>query len=89
VRQYKDKKITVNIAALDGFGLRDYAEMCGSALAKSHARSGDAALIGGYLGKRDTFDKAIVRFGMLYADQAEADFALFRAAVDAGTIPVR
>jgi uncharacterized protein (DUF2252 family) len=89
VRQFKDKKGSVDIAALDGLGLRDYAEMCGSALAMSHARSGDAAGIAGYLGKADTFDKAIVRFATLYADQAEQDYALFTAAVDTGKIAVK
>jgi hypothetical protein len=88
VRQFKDKKGSVDIAALDGFALREYAEMCGWTLARAHARSGDAAQIAGYLGKRDTFDKAIARFAVLYADQAEQDFAAFRAAIDAGKIPV-
>jgi uncharacterized protein (DUF2252 family) len=86
VRQFKDKKTAINIAAMDGFGLREYAQLCGTALAGAHARSGDAAQIAGYLGKADTFDKAIVRFAVLYADQAERDYALFLAAIDAGTI---
>ncbi len=88
VRQFSEKKGAVNIAALDGFGLREYAHMCGWTLARAHARSGDAAQIAGYLGKADTFDKALVRFAMLYADQVETDFAAFRAAADAGKIPL-
>ena len=88
VRQFKDKKGSINIAAMDGFGLRDYAQMCGWALATAHARSGDAAGIAGYLGKNDSFDKALVRFAALYADQTEADYDLFRAAIDAGQVPV-
>jgi uncharacterized protein (DUF2252 family) len=88
VRQYRDKKGSIDIAALDGFGLREYGEMCARALAKSHARSGDAVQIAGYLGKGDTFDKALARFAVLYADQAEADFRDFRAAIEAGKIPI-
>jgi uncharacterized protein (DUF2252 family) len=88
VRQYKDKKGSIDIAALDGFGLRDYARMCGWALATAHARTGDAAMIAGYLGKADTFDKALVRFAALYADQVEQDYASFRAATEAGKMPV-
>jgi len=88
VRQYKDKKGAVDISQLDGFGLREYASLCGQALATAHARSGDAAQIAGYLGKADTFDKAIVRFGVLYADQAEDDYTLFMTAVNAGKIVV-
>jgi len=89
VRQYKDKKGAVNMAAMDGFDLRDYAQLCGWVLAKAHARSGDPAKIAGYLGKGDTFDKALVRFAVLYADQVEQDYVTFRAAIDAGRIPVR
>jgi uncharacterized protein (DUF2252 family) len=89
VRQFKDKKGHISLAAMDGFDLRDYAQLCGWALAKAHARSGDAGQIAGYLGKADTFDKALVRFGVLYADQAEQDFAAFRAAVDAGKVSIR
>lgn len=87
VRQFRDKKGSVDIAAMDGYGLRDYARMCGSALAGAHARSGDAAQIAGYLGKNDTFDKALVRFALAYAEQAERDHAAFAEAVAAGRIP--
>jgi hypothetical protein len=88
VRQFKDKKGAANIAAMDGFGLREYAEMCGRTLAKAHARSGDAVQIAAYLGKADTFDKALVRFASLYADQAEQDYTEFLAAIDERRIPV-
>jgi predicted alpha/beta hydrolase len=56
-------------------------------LAAAHARSGDAASIGGYLGTGTAFDDALVRFAGAYADQAEHDHAAFVAAVKAGTIP--
>jgi len=88
VRQYRDKKGSIDISALDGFALRDYGQMCARALAKGHARSGDAVQIAGYLGKGDIFDKALVRFALLYADQAEDDYAAFRTAIDEGKIPV-
>jgi uncharacterized protein (DUF2252 family) len=88
VRQFKAPKPALDLAALDGYGLRDYALLCGSALAGAHARSADAAQIAGYLGKGDTFDKAVMRFGLLYAAQAEQDHASFLAAIDAGTVPV-
>jgi uncharacterized protein (DUF2252 family) len=88
VRQLADKKGAVNVAALDGLGLREYAHLCGWTLARAHARSGDSAAIAGYLGKGDTFDKALVRFAALYADQAEHDYVTFRAAAEAGKIPL-
>ena len=46
-----------------------YATWCGKALALSHARSGHAALLSGYMGKSDAFDGAIADFSIAYADQ--------------------
>ena len=57
-----------------------------SALARAHARTGDAAEIAGYLGKSDRFDTALVEFAVRYADQNEADYALFKAAIADGRI---
>jgi hypothetical protein len=67
-------------------GLVLYARICGWTLAHSHARSGDPAAIGGYLGRRDLFDQAIVAFAARYADQAERDWDELRSAVKAGRI---
>ena len=55
-------------------------------LAHAHAKSGDAALISGYLGKSDSFDQAIGEFALAYADQNEKDHAALVAAVKAGRI---
>ena len=63
-----------------------YAELCGRTLAHTHAKSGDAALISGYLGKTDEFDQAVGEFAMAYADQNEKDHAALVAAVKAGQI---
>ena len=50
-------------------------QMCGWALARAHARSGDAIAIGSYLGAGDRFDQADGRvFAAAYADQNERDF---------------
>ena len=48
----------------------------------------DPAMIAGYLGKSDVFDKAIARFAIAYADQAERDYAKFKRAIDIGKIAV-
>jgi hypothetical protein len=66
----------------------DYAEACGWTLARAHARSGDPAMIAGYLGKSDIFDVAVAKFGMNYADQAEQDHAAFMKVVRSGRIAV-
>ena len=63
-----------------------YAELCGRTLAHTHAKSGDAALISGYLGKSDDFDRAIGEFALTYADQNEKDHAALVAAVKSGKI---
>ena len=55
-------------------------------LARAHARSGDAAQIAGYLGKGDRFDTALVEFAVRYADQNDADYALFKEPIADGRI---
>jgi predicted alpha/beta hydrolase len=61
----------------------EYVQICGWTLARAHARTGDAALIGGYLGKNDTFDCALAEFGVSYADQTERDYAILIKAIRA------
>ncbi len=62
------------------------AKWCGHTLALSHARSGDPALIGGYLGKSDVFDKAIEEFSVAYADQNDEDYAALGRAIKSGKL---
>jgi NAD(P)H-dependent flavin oxidoreductase YrpB (nitropropane dioxygenase family) len=66
--------------------LAAYATLCGWALARAHAKAGDAATIAGYLGSSDQFDIALARYSEAYANQAERDFDLFRAAVRSGRL---
>jgi uncharacterized protein (DUF2252 family) len=86
VRQLRDMKIKPLIEIFDATVMRQYAELCGWALAHAHARSGDAARIAGYLGKRDTFDTALAAFGERYADQNERDYDALKRAVASGRI---
>jgi uncharacterized protein (DUF2252 family) len=86
VRQLRDMKATANLETMSGPDLAAYATLCGWVLARAHARSGDAALIAGYLGKNDVFDKALVAFARAYADQTERDFETFEAAVRSGRL---
>ncbi len=57
-----------------------YARACAWTLALAHAKSGDPAMIAGYVGKSDELDKAITRFAFAYADQNEKDFKALSAA---------
>src|SRR5262249_54524694 len=88
LRQLRDMKKGPEIETYWAARLIDTAELCGWALAQSHARSGDAALISGYLGKSEAFDLALAAFSRIYADQSEQDHQVMRAAVRSGKLAV-
>jgi uncharacterized protein (DUF2252 family) len=74
VRQLNDHKGSINIDAMTGSGLNEYAEVCGELLARGHCRSGDACALAGYLGGSDKLDEALADFAVAYADQTERDW---------------
>jgi uncharacterized protein (DUF2252 family) len=86
VRQLRDMKMSAPIEGASAEQMKMYAELCGLTLARAHAKSGDAALISGYLGKSDTFDQAIGEFALTYADQNAKDHAALVAAEKSGRI---
>jgi uncharacterized protein (DUF2252 family) len=86
LRQLRDMKFSLDISIMKPIQLSRYAEVCGWTLARAHARSGDAAMLYGYMGKSDTFDRAIGTFARLYADQMEKDYAIFLDAIESGEI---
>ncbi|HET7033380.1 MAG TPA: DUF2252 family protein, partial [Casimicrobiaceae bacterium] len=88
VRQLRDCKTAANVDTMDYPHLVDYARHCGAALARAHAKAGDAAAISGYLGKSEVFDVALARFAVAYADQTERDFETLRGAAETGRIAV-
>lgn len=85
-RQLRDIKLSILVETFDRALMTLYAKWAGRALALAHARSGDAAMITGYLGKGDTFDRAIAGFSGAYADQNERDHALLTRAIRKGII---
>ncbi|MFJ3828899.1 DUF2252 domain-containing protein [Streptomyces sp. NPDC090046] len=85
-RQLRDMKGSADVATMPPGLLGRYAALCGSTLARAHARSGDRIAIAGYLGGADTFDRAIAGFALRYADRTVADHALLTAAVADGRI---
>jgi uncharacterized protein (DUF2252 family) len=87
VRQLRDMKTNVHMEDLKGQVMFNFADMCGWALARAHAKSGDAARISGYIGRSDRLDKAIADFAQAYADQCEQDYELFMKGVREGNIP--
>ena len=86
LRQFKDKKATAHLKVMDAAALRTYAVACSHALAAGHARSGDAAAIGAYLGKSDVADDAFAAFAHAYAEQSESDYARFSARYPSGRL---
>ncbi len=85
-RQLKDWKGSAEIEQMVPKGMAAYGRLCGWTLARAHARSGDCIAIAAYLGKSDVFDRAIVDFSHLYAEQNERDFKELAAAVDSGRV---
>jgi hypothetical protein len=63
--------------------------VCGQALARAHARSGDRVAIASYLGRSDTFDQAVADHAMTYADRTESDHADLRRAAASGRVVAR
>ena len=88
VRQLRDMKIGAQTELFSPTFMVEYAEFCGWALARAHARSGAPAQISGYLGKSDAFDKAIAEFASAYADQSERDHAILKKAARSGQVEV-
>jgi uncharacterized protein (DUF2252 family) len=88
IRQLRDMKVGAQVELFSTSVMAQYAEFCGWALAKAHARSGASAQISGYLGKSDAFDKAIAAFAIAYADQSERDHAVLKKAVRSGRVEV-
>ncbi len=88
VRQLWDGKMSADVDTMNPEVLGTYAEICGSTLARGHARSGDRIAIASYLGTGDAFDRAIAEFAAAYADQNQRDYEAVAAAAKAGVIPV-
>jgi uncharacterized protein (DUF2252 family) len=74
VRQLNDHKASIDLAELKGMALNEYAQLCGELIARGHARSGDAQMLSGYVGKSGRFDEALASFAEEYADQTEKDW---------------
>jgi uncharacterized protein (DUF2252 family) len=88
VRQLRDMKGSAAVETMTPGRLAVYGELCGATLARAHARTGDAAKITGYLGEDDTFDLALERFAVAYADQNDADYAAFTQAAEEQRVEV-
>lgn len=86
IRQLQDWKGSLDPEQMVPRGAMLYATLCGETLARAHGRSGDRVELAAYLGSGDTFDEAIADFAETYADQNDADFRAFTAAIASGRL---
>ena len=86
MRQLWDFKGQGDPMVMDFNNLTHYGALCAWALARAHARTGDAVEISGYLGDSDDFDQAIVRFSAAYADTNDRDHQAIHDAIDSGRL---
>ncbi|MEU1512089.1 DUF2252 domain-containing protein [Streptomyces sp. NPDC005811] len=86
VRQLRDWKGIAVAESMSPKRMTLFAEVCGATLARAHARSGDRIAIASYLGGGDSFDRALVTFAELYADQNERDHKALLDAVKTGRV---
>ncbi|MCI4323381.1 MAG: DUF2252 domain-containing protein [Thermoplasmata archaeon] len=89
VRQLRDMKFSSDITTMGPKAFLGQAELCGMALARAHARTGDPATLSGYLGDRELFEEAISQFAEAYADQTVLDHQALVKAIRSGRIPAR
>jgi uncharacterized protein (DUF2252 family) len=80
MRQLRDMKGGAEFDPANVKGAPDYGRLCGWALAHAHAKSGDPALLAGYLGKSEGVDEAIARFALAYSRQTDRDYDALRKA---------
>ena len=72
-RQLWDAKLSADLETMKAPGILAYARVCGWALARAHARSGNPAAIAAYMGSNGRFERAMLEFSEAYADQTEVD----------------
>ncbi|MFE2874058.1 DUF2252 domain-containing protein [Streptomyces roseus] len=89
VRQLRDWKGSLDPATMLPRGMKAFGDVCGTTLARAHARSGDRIAIAAYLGSGEVFDRALVRFAEAYADQNERDHQALVEAVASGRVAAR
>ncbi|MFF1877862.1 DUF2252 domain-containing protein [Leifsonia sp. NPDC058230] len=86
IRQLFDWKGSIDLDDVRPRGAKLYARLCGQALARAHSRAGDRVAIAAYLGRSDSFDRAIADFSFDYADQNDRDYRAFVEAESTGRI---
>ncbi|MFP5438791.1 MAG: DUF2252 domain-containing protein [Bacteroidia bacterium] len=87
IRQLRDAKVKPSLETMDADIFLRYAKSCGWALSRAHARTGDAAILNGYMGQEELFEDTIAKYAMQYADQNEKDYGILLHALKHGLLP--
>ena len=86
VRQLWDFKGSMDPVTMSFDNLSYYGALCGMALARAHARTGDPVGVAAYLGKSDNFDRAIASWAARYAVTNDKDYVALVDAIKQGRI---
>jgi len=89
VRQLWDLKGRSDLTTMNHRNLDYHGALCGSALARAHARTGDAVQISSYLGRSAVFDRALAGFSASYALATELDHTTLVDAIAEGRVEAR
>jgi len=90
IRQLRDMKggVEFDPTKVKVENIPQYTSLCAWALALAHAKSGDAAMLSGYVGNSEELDDAMVKFAFSYAQQNEKDYDALVKAAKSGKIKV-
>ena len=86
IRQFWEQLGSIDVEAMAPGAMRRHADLCGQALARAHARAGDAAAIAGYIGSGDALPRALAVFAEAYADQNQRDYEALRSTAGTGAL---
>lgn len=88
IRQLRDMKggLEFDPTKIKVGNMAQYTALCGWALALAHAKSGDAAMLAGYVGNSEELDDAMVKFAFAYSEQNEKDYQAFVKAIKTNRI---
>jgi uncharacterized protein (DUF2252 family) len=86
VRQFRNRKGSVDPAALSHDQLDDYGRMTGALLARAHAHSADPRTLAAYCGRSEELDEAVSAFAVRYADRTEEDHEDLLTAIKTGRL---
>ncbi len=86
IRQLWDRLGSIDVETMAPRAMRRHAGFCGQALARAHARAGDAAAIAGYVGSGDALPRALAIFAEAYADQNQRDYEALRSTAGTGAL---